>query len=144
MNLLMIPFSSFIQSMIVEGHNLQDDQVHCARNTSSLLAYIHRTLWQTSYKLHGDACCIKSGAYRSWRQQATAMSVANLAVVSSQIQASTFWASRRNSCTGARVEDLEMLSRLARHQLGSQWNLVDSWNIFTRTITWSLQRCVYI
>ena len=35
-----------------------------------------------------------------------------------------------------------MLSRLARHQLGSQWNLVDSWNICTRTITWSLQWCV--
>ena len=109
--------SSFIPSMIVQDHNPQDDEAYCARNKPSLLVFFNSWLYiyiYMSWSLTNLplAPCWLCMVYqkRSW----LAMSVVR-------------WASRRNSCTGAGVEDLNGHGENAWNPLGWQQNLVDSW-----------------
>ena len=104
-------------SMIVQDHNPQDDDVCCARNKSNLLVFFNSWLYiyiYMSWSLTNLplAPCWLCMVYqkRSW----LAMSVVR-------------WASRRNSCTGAGVEDLNGHGENAWNPLGWQQNLVDSW-----------------
>ena len=60
LNLVMIPFSSFIPSMIVQDHNPLDDEVCCARNKSNLLVFFNSWLYIYIHVVISDEFAISS------------------------------------------------------------------------------------